>query len=87
MEGTLHVPVPGGELPGANCAFFQKTGVTNTAALAKAKIQDLINHGCEGCGSCPILAGNNVDTGEITVNYVTSPCCNLPATSGATCVC
>lgn len=27
-----------------------------------------------GCGSCPTKLGNDVNTGEITVNYVTSGC-------------
>jgi len=27
-----------------------------------------------GCGSCPTKPGNDVNTGEITVNYVTSGC-------------
>jgi ferredoxin len=27
-----------------------------------------------GCGSCPTKPGNNVGTGEITVNYVSSAC-------------
>lgn len=87
VEGKLLVPVPGGELAGANCAFFQNTGITNSAALAKEKIQDLNKHGCGGCGSCPTQAGNDVSTGELTVNFVSSPCCDLPTTSGATCVC
>ena len=28
------------------------------------------DHGCNYCGSNPILPGNDVSTGEVTVNYV-----------------
>lgn len=30
-------------------------------------------HGCNACGSNPILPGNNVNTGEVTANYVSAP--------------
>ncbi|KAF9257361.1 killer toxin [Marasmius fiardii PR-910] len=57
------------------CAFYQKTGRTNSAALAKQLLQGLLDHKCTRCGSNPTLPGNNVDTGELTVNYVSSPGC------------
>lgn len=54
------------------CAFFQNTNGGGSGALAKQKAQDLINHGCSKCGSCPTQSGNNVADGELTVNWVSS---------------
>jgi hypothetical protein len=58
------------------CVFPQKmkSGETVTGAVVKEKIERLKKHGCKGCGSCPIHPGNNVNTGEITVNFVRKGC-------------
>ncbi|KAI4953704.1 hypothetical protein J4E91_002552 [Alternaria rosae] len=58
------------------CAFPQKlkTDEKVNGSLIKSKINDLVNHKCGRCGSCPTKPGNDVNTGEITVNYVTSGC-------------
>ncbi|EFX06550.1 killer toxin, kp4 [Grosmannia clavigera kw1407] len=58
------------------CAFFQK-GASGSAEEASALLQKLRNHGCKKCGSVPTGSGNNVDNGELTVNYVSSPCSGI----------
>ncbi|KAG7098140.1 hypothetical protein E1B28_000110 [Marasmius oreades] len=58
------------------CAFYQNTGRTNSAAFAKQLLQGLLDHGCTVCGSNPTLPGNNVNTGQLTVNYVSDPNCS-----------
>jgi hypothetical protein len=67
----------GGPLGGEQgiCVFTQKMGDRKIkGSVVKSKINDLIRHGCDGCGSCPVDPGNNVDNGEVTVNYVSSAC-------------
>ncbi|KAI4957379.1 hypothetical protein J4E86_004517 [Alternaria arbusti] len=58
------------------CAFPQKLKADEkvNGSLIKSKINDLVNHKCSRCGSCPTKPGNDVNAGEITVNYVTSGC-------------
>ncbi|KAI3606993.1 killer kp4 [Moniliophthora roreri] len=56
------------------CAFFQNTGGSNSGATVKSLIQGLVNHGCGRCGSNP-TDGNDVDNGELTVNFVNNPVC------------
>ncbi|EWG41398.1 hypothetical protein FVEG_03525 [Fusarium verticillioides 7600] len=60
---------------GSICAFFQN-GASGTTTRAIDLIQGIIDHGCTQCGSIPTNPGNNVDSGELTVNYVQNPCCN-----------
>ncbi|EFX06369.1 killer toxin, kp4 [Grosmannia clavigera kw1407] len=67
---------------GSFCAFYQK-GASGTANQAAAQLQKLIDHGCSGCGSIPTSSGNNVNNGELTVNYVSAPCCR----TGDACAC
>ncbi|ROW03860.1 hypothetical protein VPNG_07270 [Cytospora leucostoma] len=55
------------------CAFLQNISGTKTGAEVKQYVQNLLNHGCKTCGSDPTEPGNNVDNGELTVNYVSSP--------------
>lgn len=55
------------------CAFLQNVSGTKTGAQVKQYVQNLLNHGCNTCGSDPTEDGNNVDNGELTVNYVSSP--------------
>jgi hypothetical protein len=69
------------------CAFPQhlkKDGIVNGWTVKK-KFSEIISHGCQGCGSNPIHPGNNVNDGEITVNYVIKTCgegvCGLAATN------
>lgn len=59
---------------GSICAFFQ-SGVSGNVKLAHEKAGDLLKHGCKGCGSCPTKPGNNVATGQLTVNFVAKSCC------------
>ncbi|CAK7270436.1 hypothetical protein SEPCBS119000_004088 [Sporothrix epigloea] len=56
------------------CAFFQN-GAGGTAQQAFDYIQNLVDHGCTVCGSVPTQDGNDVSTGELTINAVDSPCC------------
>ncbi|RFU79331.1 killer toxin, kp4 [Trichoderma arundinaceum] len=61
------VPLFSGNL----CAFYQNVGgryfdKDTTVSL----LDDLLSHGCRVCGSIPTDAGNNVNNGELTVNYV-----------------
>ncbi|KAJ8096204.1 hypothetical protein PM082_000113 [Marasmius tenuissimus] len=59
------------------CAFYQSmgSGVTSSGARANELVKGLLNFGCQVCGSNPILAGNDVSTGQLTVNYVSKPAC------------
>ncbi|EEB89054.1 hypothetical protein MPER_12899 [Moniliophthora perniciosa FA553] len=57
------------------CAFFQDTRTTNNGATVKTLLQGLLNHGCTKCGSIPTLPGNDVSTGQLTVNYVSGMGC------------
>jgi cytochrome c peroxidase len=57
------------------CVFPQKLGgKTVTGKQVKEAVQRLTDHGCKFCGSAPIWEGNDVNQGEITVNYVTHGC-------------
>ncbi|KAL4722230.1 hypothetical protein ACLX1H_011009 [Fusarium chlamydosporum] len=53
---------------GDTCAFFQ-SGATGTAEEVSSDLQALLDHGCKKCGSVPTQPGNNVDDGQLTVNY------------------
>ncbi|KAI1392624.1 killer toxin, Kp4/SMK-like protein, core [Hypoxylon trugodes] len=55
------------------CAFLQNVQGTKTGAQIKGFVGDLLAHGCGKCGSDPTEPGNNVNTGELTVNYVSDP--------------
>ncbi|KAA6406690.1 MAG: hypothetical protein FRX48_09413 [Lasallia pustulata] len=58
------------------CLFMQNAGKTNGSVI-KARVADLVSHGCRLCGSVP-LSGNNDpgDSGILTVNYVRSGACH-----------
>jgi hypothetical protein len=45
-------------------------GRSFTKAQTLWYIDALKDHGCTVCGSCPTDDGNNVNNGELTVNYV-----------------
>ncbi|KAF5001055.1 hypothetical protein FDECE_11070 [Fusarium decemcellulare] len=56
---------------GALCAFYQNIGDrTFTKDQSVAFLDQLRAHQCNKCGSIPVDEGNNVDNGELTVNYV-----------------
>ncbi|EPE04134.1 killer kp4 [Ophiostoma piceae UAMH 11346] len=55
------------------CAFFQNSA-SGTADRVSGLLQQLYDHSCEVCGSVP-TNGNNVNAGELTVNYVANPGC------------
>lgn len=60
---------------GSICVYYQN-GVGGTAGQASDLMQRLLDHGCTKCGSCPTdVDGNNVDDGELTVNYVSHQDC------------
>lgn len=59
---------------GSICAFYQ-SGASGSARDAFGHIQQIIDHGCSLCGSVPTQEGNNVDDGQLTVNFVSDPCC------------
>ncbi|KAL5440260.1 hypothetical protein PMIN07_005071 [Paraphaeosphaeria minitans] len=57
------------------CVFAQKMGQKIVTGLeVKQAVQRLKEHGCKYCGSAPLYPGNNVNAGEITVNYVSNGC-------------
>ncbi|KAM0437863.1 hypothetical protein ACHAPT_002228 [Fusarium lateritium] len=58
---------------GKLCAFLQKTSNGASGQEVRDAIVKLRNHGCDGCGSVPFI-DNDVDKGELTVNYVTDGC-------------
>ncbi|ORX79203.1 killer toxin [Basidiobolus meristosporus CBS 931.73] len=77
--------LPGGNIYGpgvriaTNChilggiaAFTQKTGSSISASKACSLLHELQNHGCNVCGSVPLgyPGDNDVNHGELTVNYV-----------------
>ncbi|KHN97635.1 Killer toxin, Kp4/SMK-like, core [Metarhizium album ARSEF 1941] len=72
-RGALQIACSQGS-QGSVCAFYQN-GASGYAWDAYAQIQGLLDHGCRQCGSIPTLPGNDVNTGELTVNYVRNPCC------------
>jgi hypothetical protein len=55
---------------GALCAFLQDTASGATASEIGPHWQDLIDHGCHGCGSVPLNPGNDVSQGQLTINFV-----------------
>lgn len=57
------------------CAFFQ-SGASGNLNDALGHINNIANHGCKVCGSDPTQPGNDVSTGELTINYVSSPSCS-----------
>lgn len=59
---------------GTLCAFYQN-GASGTAEETSAWIARIMQHGCKKCGSVPTRPGNNVATGQLTVNIVGSPNC------------
>ncbi|KAG5659119.1 hypothetical protein KAF25_000321 [Fusarium avenaceum] len=60
---------------GSICAFFQ-SGASGNTDRAVELVQGILDHGCTQCGSIPTEEGNNVDNGQLTVNYVENPCCD-----------
>ncbi|KAM0189140.1 hypothetical protein ACHAPI_010158 [Fusarium lateritium] len=59
---------------GSICAFYQ-SGASGSARDAFGHIQQIIDHKCSLCGSVPTQPGNNVDNGQLTVNFVSDACC------------
>ncbi|KAI6762435.1 hypothetical protein HG530_008415 [Fusarium avenaceum] len=56
---------------GSLCAFYQGIGGrTFTKEQTVTFLDQLQDHGCNKCGSIPTDPGNNVDNGQLTVNYV-----------------
>ncbi|KAI0204136.1 killer toxin, Kp4/SMK-like protein, core [Astrocystis sublimbata] len=55
------------------CAFLQNISGTKNGGQIKGYVQQLLSHGCGKCGSVPTEPGNNVNTGQLTVNYVSNP--------------
>ncbi|KAL3679133.1 hypothetical protein R1sor_022089 [Riccia sorocarpa] len=55
------------------CAFLQNISGTKTAAQIKGYVNQLLAHGCGKCGSVPTEPGNDVGTGQLTVNWVINP--------------
>lgn len=52
-------------------AFYQKTGGRQFSQYNTWwYLNALYDHGCRKCGSIPTDSGNNVNNGELTVNYV-----------------
>ncbi|OAA52155.1 Killer toxin, Kp4/SMK-like, core [Cordyceps fumosorosea ARSEF 2679] len=59
---------------GSICAFYQN-GASGSTKDAYGQLQQLLDHKCHACGSVPTEPGNDVSKGELTVNYVSKPCC------------
>ncbi|PTB53232.1 hypothetical protein M431DRAFT_88951 [Trichoderma harzianum CBS 226.95] len=56
---------------GRLCAFYQNIGNRQFSKSQTVTFLDqLMDHGCRVCGSIPTDSGNNVDNGELTVNFV-----------------
>ncbi|KAL4886885.1 killer toxin [Aspergillus karnatakaensis] len=71
-------------LQGAVCAFLQNSGGAPGSSIITLA-RDLRDHGCAVCGSVPLFfpqGDNNVDDGELTVNWTGNSCC-----SGSNCIC
>ncbi|KAL5341312.1 killer toxin [Aspergillus crustosus] len=68
---------------GAFCAFLQNSGGAPASSIITLA-RGLRDHGCGLCGSMPLFFpdDNNVDDGELTVNFVSGSCC-----SGSNCIC
>lgn len=64
---------------GYYCAFMQGANVPSAGVggdLLLVKMQQLIEHGCQGCGSVPLEDGNDPRTmGMLVVNYVAKSEC------------
>ncbi|KAJ4363876.1 hypothetical protein N0V95_000946, partial [Ascochyta clinopodiicola] len=58
------------------CVFPQnmKKDEKVKGSVIKEKVNRIIQHGCKKCGSCPIQPGNDVKTGEVTINYTINGC-------------
>ena len=61
------------------CAFAEGNNVPTSGVNGSTlllKMQQMIEHGCQGCGSVPLEKGNDPDVmGKLTVNYVTKSEC------------
>ncbi|KAK5988805.1 KP4 killer toxin [Cladobotryum mycophilum] len=56
---------------GRLCAFYQNVGGRRfSKGQSVSYLDGLMGHGCRNCGSIPTDDGNNVDNGELTVNFV-----------------
>lgn len=57
------------------CAFLQNSDGMY-AAEVKAMAEEIVHHGCDKCGSCPVGYPENNDgsIGELTFNYVRNRC-------------
>lgn len=51
-------------------AFTQSTSNAISVETACACAKQIMNHGCTACGSVPLYPGNNVASGQLTINYV-----------------
>jgi hypothetical protein len=71
---------------GAVCAFYQNTGGWQ-AKRAKDIVGHLVAHNCKVCGSVPTdyPNSNDVKNGQLTFNYVASPCTSIFASRGSVC--
>lgn len=63
---------------GSYCAYFQN-GASGTLYEAIGFMQNLKSINCQTCGSSPTQPGNDVSSGELTVNYVSDGGCNHDA--------
>lgn len=63
------------------CAFVQNFGGQVTQSKIASLMPALVDHGCKICGSVPLdfPHSNNVNNGELTVNYVSNICFRKPA--------
>jgi len=57
------------------CAYCQKSGGAPGSSIVSL-MELLLAHGCDVCGSIPLFypSDNNVDNGELTVDYASSSC-------------
>ncbi|KAF4947655.1 hypothetical protein FSARC_13916 [Fusarium sarcochroum] len=55
------------------CAFLQKTEGGAPGSWVRDAVLAIKRHGCSACGSYPFF-DNDVDKGELTVNYVKHGC-------------
>ncbi|RUS14541.1 killer toxin [Endogone sp. FLAS-F59071] len=65
-----------GDSDGSICAFMQNTGGAPASSL-KQLAQDIVDHGCNKCGSVPLFYptdNNDGDHGILTFNYVAQGC-------------
>lgn len=67
---------PGGPGSEGICLFMQNAGSVNGSVI-KARVADLVSHGCRLCGSVPLSGDNHPgESGILTVNYVSSGACH-----------